>query len=125
MTKRQKTIENSVPQAPPEDTATLNLKITEQIDGIIIGIGKFLVFNGQYVVLKLSKDAWMHQYGEWTSRKDYDEDEDPEPGEHPEEKTYLGPTGGMANEYEPVFLLQAMSRREQPAGLQSRHLWAV
>jgi hypothetical protein len=29
----------------------------------------------------------QQQYGEWTSRKDYDEDEDPEPGEHPEEKT--------------------------------------
>ena len=25
-------IENSVSQAPPEDTSTLNLKITEQID---------------------------------------------------------------------------------------------
>jgi hypothetical protein len=32
MVKRQKTIENPVLQSPPEDTATLNLKITEQID---------------------------------------------------------------------------------------------
>jgi hypothetical protein len=41
MAKRQKTTENSVPSAQPEETATLNLKITEQIDVM----WKFLVFN--------------------------------------------------------------------------------
>jgi hypothetical protein len=56
--KRQKIIENSVHQEPPEDTATLNLKITKQINGI----WKFLNFNSQYVVLKLSKEEWIHRY---------------------------------------------------------------
>ena len=82
------------------------LTVTHQIDGM----WKFLIINGQYIVVKISKKEWQHVFGAaFPSNRDYSEDEDSEP-EPPDGMTsYLAPAGGMVDDDTPHFLLDAMA----------------
>ncbi len=54
------------------------MKITEKIDCINLHV-KISRFQRPISYPKISKEEWIHLHGEWSSRKDYDEDEDSEP----------------------------------------------
>jgi hypothetical protein len=100
MPKRQKT-EMGIAHGPGK------LTVTHQIDGM----WKFLIINGQYIVVKISKKEWRHVFGDdLPSKRDYSEVEDSEP-EPPDGMTwYLAPAGGMVDDDTPHFLLDAMAR---------------